>query len=365
MTLRFSAEYLREFTIGVFRACGMPATDSAQAAEVLSASDVRGIESHGVARLHAYVRLFDEGLMNPRPQVTVVRESPSTATIDGDDGLGLVVGPQANQIAMDKADAVGTGWVAVRNTHHFGIAGYYPLQALQRDMIGWAMTNATSQVALQGGSERMLGTNPIAIAFPGSTQPPIVIDMATSVVAYGKIEMHGRKGIPLPHGWALDSNGEVGLDANELGPDYALLPLGSDQDRSGHKGTCLGAMVDILCGPLGGANWGPFAPPLLTARSPHHGTVGKGIGHFFGAMKIDAFIEVDEFKQQVDAWIAEVRKAKKRPDAEQGPLVPGDPERACEADRRENGVPLVQPVIEALTTIGKKLDVPFDIAQGK
>ena len=161
---------------------------------MLATSDLRGIESHGVARLHTYFDMLTFGGINPRPSVRVVRETPSTATVDGDNGLGLVVGPWANTLAMEKAEAVGSGWVSVSNTNHFGIAGYYPLQALKRDLIGWAMTNSSKLVAPIWGAERMLGTNPIAIAFPGLEEPPIVIDMATSAVAYGKIEIANRKG---------------------------------------------------------------------------------------------------------------------------------------------------------------------------
>ena len=178
----------------VFRHFGVPEADARQAADVLATSDLRGIDSHGVARLHTYFDMLTLGRINPRPEVRIVRESPSTATVDGDNGLGLVVGPRANAIAMDKAEAVGSGWVSVCNTNHFGIAGYYPLQALKRDLIGWAMTNATKLVAPLWAAERMLGTNPIAIAFPGKEEPPIVIDMATSAVAYGKIEIAMRKG---------------------------------------------------------------------------------------------------------------------------------------------------------------------------
>src|SRR4051794_24330333 len=163
----YPADRLREFTARVFEVLGVPLRDAALAAEVLAASDLRGIDSHGVARLHSYFDMLTLGRINPRPEVRIIRQLPGTATVDGDNGLGLVVGPRANAIAMEKADAVGSGWVSVCNTNHFGIAGYYPLQALKRDMIGWAMTNATKLVAPLWSAERMLGTNPIAIAFPG------------------------------------------------------------------------------------------------------------------------------------------------------------------------------------------------------
>jgi LDH2 family malate/lactate/ureidoglycolate dehydrogenase len=197
----FPIEALREFTTRVFLHFGVPQDDAAQAADVLVCADLRGIDSHGVARLGSYVELFSEGSINPKPRIKTVRSTLSTATLDGDNGLGLVVGPQANRVAMDMAEKAGSGWVSVCNTNHFGIAGYYVLQALERDLIGWAMTNSTSLVAPLWGMERMLGTNPIAIAFPGKNEPPIVIDMATCAAAYGKIEMARRRGEAIPGPW--------------------------------------------------------------------------------------------------------------------------------------------------------------------
>ena len=179
----YHIDALREFSTRIFLHFGVPKDDAAQAADVLASADLRGIDSHGVARLYSYFGLLNEGLINPKPKIAIVRSTLSTATVDGDNGLGLVVGPHSNRIAMDMADKAGSGWVAVCNTNHFGIAGYYVLQALERDMIGWAMTNSSSLVAPLWGAQRMLGTNPIAIAFPGKEEPPIVIDMATCTAA--------------------------------------------------------------------------------------------------------------------------------------------------------------------------------------
>ena len=196
----YPIDQLMEFSKRMFEHFGVPEEDAQLASEVLARSDLRGIDSHGVARLHTYFDMLELKRINPRPAVRIVRESASTATVDGDNGLGLVVGPQANRIAMDKADGAGTGWVSVCNTNHYGIAGYYVLEALKREMIGWSMTNSTKLVAPLWGAERMLGTNPIAIAFPGLQEPPIVIDMATSACAYGKIEIAKRKEEEVPSG---------------------------------------------------------------------------------------------------------------------------------------------------------------------
>jgi L-2-hydroxycarboxylate dehydrogenase (NAD+) len=354
----FPIEVLREFSTRIFLHFGVPKADAEQAADVLASADLRGIDSHGVARLTSYFDLLSEGLINPTPKIKVLRSTLSTATVDGDNGLGLVVGPQANKIAMDMAEKAGSGWVSICNTNHYGIAGYYVLQALKRDMIGWAMTNSTKLVTPLWGAERMLGTNPIAIAFPGKDEPPIVIDMATCAAAYGKIEMARRRGHPIPQGWGIDNQGRGTTNPDDIVAGGALLPLGSDRERGGHKGYGLAIMVDVLCGALGGANWGPFTPPFALRQEIPARSVGKGIGHFFGAMRIDGFIEADEFKRQIDDFIRTFRATKPAPGTN-GPLIPGDPEREAEKVRSKDGVPLITPVVEELRAISKKIGVPF------
>jgi LDH2 family malate/lactate/ureidoglycolate dehydrogenase len=354
----FPIEVLREFSTRIFLHFGVPKADAEQAADVLASADLRGIDSHGVARLTSYFDLLSEGLINPTPKIKILRSTLSTATVDGDNGLGLVVGPQANKIAMDMAEKAGSGWVSICNTNHYGIAGYYVLQALKRDMIGWAMTNSTKLVTPLWGAERMLGTNPIAIAFPGKDEPPIVIDMATCAAAYGKIEMARRRGQPIPQGWGIDNQGRGTTNPDDIVAGGALLPLGSDRERGGHKGYGLAIMVDVLCGALGGANWGPFTPPFALRQEIPARSVGKGIGHFFGAMRIDGFIEADEFKRQIDDFIRTFRATKPAPGTN-GPLIPGDPEREAEKVRSKDGVPLIMPVVEELRAISKKIGIPF------
>lgn len=349
---------LEAFTRAVFERHGVPAEDAALAASVLAAADLRGIDSHGVARLKTYHDMLTLGRIEPRPRIEIVRETASTATVDGGNGLGLVVGPKANRIAMDKAEAAGSGWVSVRNTNHYGIAAWYSLQALERDMIGWSMTNSTKLVAPLWGAERMLGTNPIAIAFPGLEEPPIVVDLATSAVAYGKVEIAKRAGAPIPRGWAIDARGEHTEDPDGMIEGGALLPLGSFRDSGGHKGYCLAAMVDVLCCVLSGANWGPFAPPFALRQEVPKRSVGKGIGHFFGAMRIDGFVEPEEFKRQVDDWVRTFRATKPQPGTP-GVAIPGDPERAAEAERRARGVPLVSAVVADLREVARATGVGF------
>jgi LDH2 family malate/lactate/ureidoglycolate dehydrogenase len=345
--------------VRVFESLGVPEADARTAATVLQAADLRGIDSHGVARLHTYFDMVRAGKIDPRARVTIVRESPSTATVDGGNGLGLIVGPKANEIAMNKAADVGSGWVSVRNTNHYGIAGYYVLEALKRDLIGWSMTNSTKIVAPLWGAERMLGTNPIAIAFPGLAEPPVVIDMATSAVAFGKIEIAKRTGKTMPEGWAIDRDGAPTTDPDAMIDGGAQLPLGSDREHGGHKGYALAMMVDVLAAVLSGANWGPFAVPFMLRQEIPARSVGKGIGHFFGALRIDAFIEPAEFKRQIDDMVRTLRKTRPAPGTD-GPLIPGDPERAAEALRRRTGIPLVAAVIDDLRDIARQTGIAFD-----
>ena len=347
----FPAAHLKEFTAQVFMHFNLTEEDAWQAADVLAKADLRGIDTHGVARLKTYVDMFSIGRINPKPNVKIIRERKSVATVDGDSGLGLVVGPRANKIAMDKAEEFGSGWVSVCNTNHYGIASYYSLKALERDMIGWSMTNSSRIVVPLWGAERMLGTNPIAIAFPGLKNPPIVIDLATSVVAFGKIEQAKRQGKKVPEGWMIDGTGNSTTEPEDV---YAggLLPLGSTREQGGHKGYALSAMVDILTCVLSGANWGPFAPPFALFEETPKESVGKGIGHFFGAMQIDGFEDVDVFKKRIDHWIEVFRKTKPAPGHE-AVLIPGDPEREAEQIRAVEGVPLIQAVVDDLRNISK------------
>ena len=355
----YPIETLQEFSSAVFRHFGVPDEDAALASEVLAKSDLRGIDSHGVARLHTYFDMLELGRINPTPEISIVRETPSTATVDGDNGLGLVVGPKANEIAMEKAAACGSGWVSVSNTNHYGIAGYYVLEAMKRDLIGMSMTNTTKLVAPLWGGERWFGTNPIAMAFPGLEEPAVVVDLATSASAYGKIEIAKRRGEPIPDGWAIDAEGHPTTDPDGMIEGGAQLPLGSTREMGGHKGTCLAAMVDILTCVLSGANWGPLAPPFALRQEVPDRSVGKGIGHFFGAMRIDGFIEPDEFKRQMDDWVRTYRATKPQPGSP-GVVVPGDPEREAEAVRATEGIPLVMPVVEELRDISERTGIAFD-----
>lgn len=353
----FSYHHLREFTREVFIHMGCSLEHAALASEVLLSADLRGIDSHGIARLSGYVRLWEAKRINPRPDIRVVHETPSTAVIDGDAGLGLVVAPFAMEIAMQKAAAAGTGWVSVKNSNHFGIAGYHAMMALERDMIGMAMTNASPLVAPTFSTERMLGTNPIAVAIPAKEQPAFVADFATTTAANGKLEILQRKNEEAPYGWIQDKEGNPSKNPHELKDGGALLPLGGDREHGSHKGYCLGAIVDIFSAVLSGANYGPWAPPFVSFLPLAPDPVGEGLGHFLGAMRVDAFRPADEFKLNMDTWIGRFRAAE--PVAGKKVLIPGDPEREMHRERLENGIPVITPVVKDMQEVAAKFNLNF------
>ena len=340
----YSYETLEKFTISVFQKIGCPNDQATLATRVLLSADLRGIDSHGIARLSGYVRLWNKKRVNANPDIRAVHESPSTAVVDGDSGLGLVVAPTAMKIAIQKAREVGSGWVSIRNSNHFGIAGYHAMMAMEHDMIGMAMTNASPLVAPTFSIERLLGTNPIAVAIPADKQPPFVADFATTTAANGKLEILQRKNEAAPVGWVQTLNGQPSTDPNETRMGGALIPLGSDREHGSHKGFCLGAWVDIFSSVLSGANYGPWVPPFVSFLDPPADPVGKGIGHFLGAMRIDAFRPANEFKSHMDNWISRFRKAK-TVEGEENVIIPGDPEREMEAKRKKDGIP-VNPKVE-------------------
>lgn len=354
----YSYEKLWAFAKAVFNKIGCPEADAILATDVLLSADIRGIDSHGIARLSGYVRLWEAKRINATPNIKIVHETPSTAVIDGDSGLGLVVAPKAMDVAMEKAKLVGSGWVSVKNSNHFGIAGYHAMMALGQDMIGMAMTNASPLVAPTFSLERLLGTNPIAVAIPAGEQPAFVADMATTTAANGKLEILQRKGKEAPLGWIQNKAGEPSTNPHELKDGGALIPLGSDIEHGSHKGYCLGAVVDIFSAVLSGANYGPWVPPFVAFLSPPADPVGDGIGHFFGAMRIDAFRQADDFKKHMDNWITRFRKSKPI-DGQPSVLIPGDPEREIAKIRMTAGIPLNPKVDEDLKMLASKFSLKF------
>jgi LDH2 family malate/lactate/ureidoglycolate dehydrogenase len=347
---------LRSFTQNVFLAMGCSGQHAVLAADVLLKSDLRGIDSHGVARLSGYVRLWEKQRINTNPDIKIVYETATTATIDGDAGLGLIVAPFAMQVAIEKAGKYGSGWVSVRNSNHFGIAGYHALMAVEKNMIGFAMTNASPLVAPTFANERLLGTNPMCYAFPAGKYPPVVVDMATSAAANGKLEIAQRNGEQVPAGWVQNADGTPTTDPHALKSGGALLPLGSDRAHGSHKGFGLSATVDILSGVLSGAGYGPWVPPFVAFLDPPVNPPGVGIGHFLGAMRVDGFRPADEFKADMDTWISRFKSASTI-DAAQKVIIPGEPELEAEAGRLQHGVPLVNAVVDDLNALAAKFGI--------
>ncbi|MCW3117700.1 MAG: Ldh family oxidoreductase [Chitinophagaceae bacterium] len=355
---KFSYRQLFDFSKAVFQKIGCSETDAELAVKVLLSADLRGIDSHGVARLSGYVRLHEVKRVNATPAIQVIHETPSTAVVDGDRGLGLVVAPWAMQVAIDKAKNVGTGWVSVQNSNHFGIAGYHAMMALDHDMIGIALTNASPLVAPTFSIERLLGTNPICVAIPAGDEPTFVADLATTTAANGKLEILQRKDETAPAGWIQDKEGNSITDPHALKTGGALLPLGSDREHGSHKGYALGAIVDIFSAVLSGANYGPWVPPFPAYVAMPDEQPGKGIGHFFGAMRIDAFRPAADFKMHMDKWIKRFRSAK-TVEGQSRVLIPGDPEREMQAERMKNGIPVMSVVYDDLKSLGEKFEIPF------
>ena len=348
-----SRSELESFVCNVFQGIGCSPEDAEGAAKVLVSADARGIESHGVARLSGYIRLWEAKRINPTPNVQIVHETPSTAVIDGDGGLGLVVGPKAMQKVLELAAKAGTGWVAVRNSNHYGIAGYHAMLALEADMIGISTTNASPLVAPTFGAERLLGTNPIAVAVPADQEPPFVADMATTTAANGKLEVLMRKNQQAPLGWLQDKDGQPSTNAFGVKEGGALLPLGGSREMGSHKGYALGGLVDILSGVLSGANFGPWVPPFVSYSEPSDDPVGEGLGHFFGAMRVDAFGEAAAFKKRMDTWIRRFRSSKVV-EGQERVLIPGDPEREMEMYTDKHGITLGPGVADELVALGKR-----------
>jgi LDH2 family malate/lactate/ureidoglycolate dehydrogenase len=360
--INFDSNYLREYTVQIFRRIGCPDDQARVAADCLNQADLRGVDSHGVARLSGYVRLWELKRLNATPEMKIIHETPSTAVLDGDLGLGLVTAPHAMKIAIEKAKIAGTGWVAVQNSNHYGIAGYHSMLALEHDMIGISMTNASPLVSPTFSKSRFLGTNPIAVAIPALNEPPFIIDMATTTVANGKLEVLQRKGEDAPLGWTQDKDGNPTTDSFSLRKGGSMLPLGGDREHGGHKGYCLGAMVDIFSALLSGANYGPWVPPFVPFLEPPSNPVGNGIGHFLGAIRIDAFRPASEFKTHMDNWIQTFRNAELISGHDRV-FIPGDPERELTAERQKNGIPLHEQVVIDLKELGEKFSLYFNDTQ--
>jgi L-2-hydroxycarboxylate dehydrogenase (NAD+) len=355
----YQYDYLFDFTRDVFMKMGCNEHDSTIIAEVFLAAELRDHASHGMIRIKDYYELWRAKRINTDPLIKIVHESPSTAVVDGDNAIGMVAARRSMEIAIEKAKKAGTGWVATRNSNHFGIAGYYSMMALQYDMIGICLTNANPLVAPTFSISRMMGTNPIAVAIPAMKQPPFVADFATTPIARGKLAIAEKKGEKVPFGFVQDKDGLPSDDPTILKYGGSMLTLGGDRIHGSHKGFCLSSIVDIFSAVFSGANFGPFVPPSVAYLPILNKKVGEGTGHFFGAMRIDAFQPAKEFKTKMDEWIETFRSAKPAK-GQECVLIPGDPEREAEERNMRDGIKLVPAIREDLKEIAKILEIDFE-----
>lgn len=332
---------LYQFMLTVFQRSGVSEEDAAMCADVLIKSDLRGIESHGVGRLRMYYDRLKSGLIEKQTKLSIVRESPTTAVIDGNHGIGMVVATKAMQLAISKAKELGMGAVAVRNSTHFGIDGFYPLMAVQQNMIGMSFTNARPCVSPTHGTQPTLGTNPIAFGAPTDEECPFLYDGATSITQRGKIEVLARAEKPVPTGWVIDKNNAPMTNADEildqiLLDNAALLPLGGSSELTGgHKGYCLSTIVEILSSAL---QSGAFLFQLSGLDENNDPTRFR-VGHFFMVMNIENFLPVDEFKKNIGDLLRTLRSTRKAP-GEARIYTAGEKEFEMEKIVTNQGVPV-------------------------
>ncbi len=352
--LIFRADELRDYVVRFFVKYGVPEADARIAADILVTADLRGVDSHGVIRLDTYYgSRLRKGLISPRPEIKVIRETATTLALDGGSGLGHVVGHRAMQAAIEKAREMGVGMVTARNSNHYGIAGYYAMMALEHNMIGISYTNSQPLVAPTYGRTAILGTNPIAVAVPAGKHRPYVLDMATSIVPIGRITVYQKAGKEIPEGWGIDKDGQVTRDPNAVLKGGALMPLGGIDLMRGYKGYGLALLVDIFSGVLSGASTG--------AQVGHpNENIPADVGHFFAAINIEAFRPIEEFKEHMDRLLGELKDAPKALGQERI-YIHGEKEFELAEKYEREGVPLMVEVVDSLKATGAEVGLPFDL----
>lgn len=345
--------FLERFMFDALRAAGLPEGDARTVTEILIESDRRGIDSHGIGRLKPiYVDRIRDGILNPTTTVEIVRERKTTAVIDGHNGMGHVIAKQAMQLAIDKAREHGMGMVAVRNSTHYGIAGYYATMATQAGMIGMTGTNARPSIAPTFGVENMLGTNPITIGIPSDEPFPFVLDCATSVTQRGKIEHYERMGLTMPGGWVINQEGETTTDAAQALKDLvsgsaALTPLGGiGEDGGGYKGYGYATVVEILSAAL---QDGAYLK-MLNGFDEHGNKIPYPLGHWFIAINVEEFIDLDRFQAITGDILRQLRASKKAPGCDQI-FTPGEKEHLIWQFRQKRGCPVPPALQKDMNTL--------------
>jgi len=351
----YHAEELKEYMVRFFTKLDVPTEDAAIAADILLAADLRGVESHGLIRLNTYYgdRLRKK-LVDPTTPLTVLHESACALSLDGGNGVGLVAGYRAMTRTIEKAKTAGIAITTVRNSNHYGIAGYYAMMALPHNMIGVSFTNAQPLVAPTYGKKAVLGTNPIAVAAPADHCRPWVLDMATSIVPIGRVTVYDKARRDLPLGWGIDSQGQPTTAPSDVLKGGALMPLGGTDVMRGYKGYGLAMLVDIFAGVLAGASFGEKVGQPSSTRT-------ADVGHFFAAISIDAFRPIADFKADMDAYLQELKESPKAAGHDRI-YVHGEKEFELAEQRQRTGVPVMQPVVDSLIENGKQIGVEFDLS---
>ena len=340
-------ERLRTFVARLFTALGVPEREAETVAEVLVEADLRGVESHGTTRVAGYVTMIRQGLLNPKPKVEVLKETPSVAMLEGDNGFGIVVAKQAMEMAMEKAAAAGIACVTARNITHTGMVGFYPMMAARAGLVGLAVNNGPAIVPPFGGTTPTFATNPIAVAFPAGEEQPIVLDMASTMAAGGKLRLAAKKGMPIPPTWSLDRHGLPTTD-----PEEAILH-GFLQWAGGYKGFGIATVVEVLGGVLSGGLFGTDVPPMkVFGRDP---LVASG---FYMAINPAHFMPLDEFKARVDRLIRQIKSSARAAGVDEV-YVAGELEFRRHAERSHNGIPLNEVVYRELRALADEVHLPF------
>jgi LDH2 family malate/lactate/ureidoglycolate dehydrogenase len=359
--VRVEHKSLKEFVTNVFEKLGLRREYAEVIADNLVAADLLGISSHGVQRIRRYIGGIKVGSININPNIRIISDAGAAVLLDGDNGPGQVVGKKAMEIAIERAKKYGVGVVFVKRSHHYGIAGYYALMAVEHNMIGMSMTNSRPLVSYTNTLSKYLGTNPIAVAAPRKNPPPFLFDAATSTVPVGKIEIYAKTGKKVPHSWAVsledgrELTGDAApiLDAIKKGK-AALLPLGGlFEETGGHKGSGLALIVELLSAIVSGAAW---TVHVRNTTDPQP----ANIGHFFMAINIEALVPLEEYFERMEKLIQEIKSLPKHPQAD-NIWIPGEKAWLTKETREKIGIPLHQRVFNDLKSVAEELGIPFTV----
>jgi L-2-hydroxycarboxylate dehydrogenase (NAD+) len=342
---RIAAPTLAAFVSRVFAAAGVPAADAKILADLMVEADLRGSDTHGVIRLPIYIRRIRAGGVNPKPNIRTVSDRPSAALLDGDNAMGHLVMRRAAQLAIEKAKATGIGWVGARMSNHAGPAALYATMPLQHDMLGlYFAVGSNNHLPPWGGAENLLGTNPMAVAVPAQDEPPVVLDMAPTVAAYGKVRLKAQRGEAMPVGWMIDRDGKPLTDPKRADEGY-LLPIGD------YKGYGLSLIIGILAGALNGAALGRDVVDFVKETGKATNT-----GHAVAAIALESFMPPERFKRAVDAVVRDIRNSRRLPGVERI-FLPGEQSHAKYLERSANGIPMPKPLRDSLDALARELNV--------